>query len=160
MSAACLYLLSRLLSPVPAPTRLTALGLAVFAAVVIDVLGKADALPQNRRQIPKQVFSGDVLRAAGQFGFEMGLGTRTYVSTSAPYLLAFSVVMLGPGAAHLAMATTGFGLGRSMVLLLRAASGGGDSEWDERLAAGLKWLVPLSTLLGATCAAFAAVESL
>ncbi|KAB1162389.1 hypothetical protein F6X68_00035 [Micromonospora sp. AMSO12t] len=89
-------------------------------------------LPQNARQVPQDVLQRSLRRGALQFGFEMGTGVRTYVSASAPYVLAVAL-LLGGQRLHVAMlAGIGFGVGRAMTPLARRAAGTGDT-WDADL---------------------------
>jgi hypothetical protein len=87
-----------------------------------------------------------------QFGFEMGTGARTYVPTSAPYILALAIFLLGPAIGTAIVAGIGFGIGRSAVLMgwfVRSAQ----SESDQLLARRNWFLVRSSAAL--VCVAIA-----
>jgi len=90
-------------------------------------------LPQNARQIPQHVLQRHLVRGTLQFGFELGTGVRTYVSASAPYVMAVAV-LLSAGSYPAALATgLGFGVGRALTPLVRRLSGAAEA-WDGRLA--------------------------
>ncbi|MEH1016399.1 hypothetical protein V6U90_25255 [Micromonospora sp. CPCC 206060] len=94
-------------------------------------------LPQNARQVPQDVLQRSLPRGALQFGFELGTGVRTYVSASAPYVLAVAL-LLGGQRLHVAMlAGVGFGAGRALTPLARRAAGTGD-RWDADLRVRLR----------------------
>ena len=93
-------------------------------------------LPQNARQIPQDVLHRHLLRGSAQFGFELGTGVRTYVSATAPYVLAAAVLLLGQDLAVAVAAGLGFGAGRAATPLLRRLSGD-PGRWDADLAGRL-----------------------
>ena len=134
-----LWLLSGLSRPVPAQICLAVLlplaGLAILRDLGIVHLD----LPQNRRQVPRTVFSRGVQRAALQFGFELGTGVRTYVPTTVPYLVALAVLLVRPGLLLSVLAGLGFGLGRALGLLARFWSGE-DESWDLRFDRAAVWI--------------------
>lgn len=140
-----------LLSPLPLAARQVAV-LAVAALGLLRELGVVPIpLPQNTRQVPPDVLARNLFRGAGQFGFELGTGVRTYVSASTPYVLAAAVLLAaGPPAA--ALAGLGFGAGRAATPLLRVASGA-VADWDARLPGRLRAIT--LTAAAAAVAAFA-----
>jgi hypothetical protein len=145
LSALVLFLLSGLFSPLPP------LGLVVVAFAAIGVLRDAGVLrfplPQNVRQIPQDVLRRHLVRGSLQFGFELGTGVRTYVSSTAPYVLAAALLLTSPGIVGAVLAGAGFGLGRAATPLVRLASGAGDA-WDVTLGRRLRLLtVGCSVLL-------------
>jgi hypothetical protein len=107
-------------------------------------------LPQNSRQVPQAVLQRDVLRGSFQFGFELGTGVRTFVSASAPYVLAAAVLLAGQPLVGV-LAGLGFGAGRALTPLLRRASGA-EAGWDAALRARLRVLTGTASV--ATLAAF------
>ncbi|MEV4665061.1 hypothetical protein AB0J85_24305 [Micromonospora echinofusca] len=132
LSGSVLWLLSGLSAPLPVPWRYA----GIVAVAVLGLLREVGVvpirLPQNARQVPQDVLQRSLRRGALQFGFEMGTGVRTYVSASAPYVLAVAV-LLGGQRLHVAMlAGIGFGVGRAMTPLARRAAGTGD-RWDADL---------------------------
>jgi len=116
-----LWLLSGLAAPLPWAVRavLIAAGAIVVWLCERGPLSGKVSLPQNRRQIPMQVFGGGLVKGAYRFGFEMGTGVRTYVPSPAPYILLLTVLFgrLSLGCALLA--AIGFGLGRAAPLMLQ-----------------------------------------
>lgn len=136
-----LWLLSGLFAPVPREWRHGAVVAAALAALLRDAGVLRFPMPQNARQIPQDVLQRALMRGTLQFGFELGTGVRTYVSASAPYVLALGVLLAadGPGAAL--AAGLGFGLGRALTPVARLTSGDVD-DWDDRLARRLPALKP------------------
>jgi hypothetical protein len=147
LSAGVLWLFSGLLAPVPAGWRHGLLVAAALLAVARDAGWLRLPLPQNARQIPQQVLRRHLVRGTLQFGFELGTGVRTYVSTSAAYVLALAVLLAARPAAALAIGC-GFALGRALTPVLRLASGD-PGAWDTRLTGRLRLLTTLA------CAAIA-----
>jgi len=150
LSASVLRLLSGLAAPLPAPWRL-GLVLAVAASGVLRDAGFLRVpLPQNTRQVPQEVLQRHLAHGAVQFGFELGTGVRTYVSSTAPYVVAAALLLVGPGWPAALLTGAGFGLGRAATPLTRFASGAGGS-WDAALRARL----PMITI--GACAVIAAL---
>ncbi|MGC4788020.1 hypothetical protein ACLQ22_09265 [Micromonospora sp. DT178] len=132
LSGLVLGLFSGLSAPLPVPWRYA----GIVAVAVLGLLREVGLvpirLPQNARQVPQDVLQRSLRRGALQFGFEMGTGVRTYVSASAPYVLAVAL-LLGGQRLHVAMlAGIGFGVGRAFTPLARRAAGTGD-RWDADL---------------------------
>ncbi len=108
-----------------APLSSTVRGVLIAAGAVVlwvcergPLSGKV-SLPQNRRQIPSTVFGGGLVRGAYRFGFEMGTGVRTYVSSPAPYILLLTVLFGRLNLACALLVAVGFGLGRAVPLMLQ-----------------------------------------
>ncbi|HIW61702.1 MAG TPA: hypothetical protein H9881_04540 [Candidatus Stackebrandtia excrementipullorum] len=152
LTALSLWLVSGLTMPIPAVWRY---GAATFIAVVA-ILRDADVLrfpmPQNARQIPQEVFQRHLLRGSLQFGFELGTGVRTYVSSSAPYVVASMLLLSSDGFVAALVAGLGFGVGRATTPLARVISRDG-VDWDARLAGRL----PIITI--GICSVLAAVAA-
>lgn len=70
--------------------------------------------PQNKRQVSDAVVFATPRRGAAQFGFEMGTGVRTYVTTDAPYLLAIFLLFGDQSIWIFVTAALGFGGGRGL----------------------------------------------
>jgi hypothetical protein len=85
------------------------------------------------------VLQRNVLRGAAQFGFELGTGVRTYVSASAPYVLAVAVLLAGQHLGIAILAGLGFGAGRAATPLVRYAARA-VAAWDVLLRARLQLL--------------------
>ena len=132
---------------VPAPGVNSSRRLAVAGALGVarDLGWVRFRLPENRRQIPRDVFGSGVVAGTARFGFELGTGVRTYMSASAPYLLAILVVLLGNAAWLIVVPMAlGFGIGRSVGPAFHAS--GWSSDWRglmKRIAAELPQLVRL-----------------
>jgi len=113
LSATALVILGAIAGIVPLVVRQVAL----FGLIAVMVIGGPfrleEHLPQAKRQVPQAVLR----RPVGflQFGFELGLGTRTYVVSTAPYIAAGSLFLVSAGevapAAGLGVA---WGLARGM----------------------------------------------
>lgn len=152
LSATVLWLFSGLLSPVPAELRYGMLVVAALVALLRDAGVLRFPMPQNARQIPQDVLQRDLVRGTLQFGFELGTGVRTYVSASAPYVIALGVLLAGDGLVTAVAAGIGFALGRALSPVARLASGD-VRAWDVRLT---HRLVPMNvTICAAAAAAFA-----
>jgi hypothetical protein len=127
VSGVVLGLLSGLSEPVPPVWRSGAVVVIAVAALLREVGVLPVPLPQNTRQVPPDVLRRALHRGALQFGFELGTGVRTYVSASAPYVVALAVLLLGQDLRVAMLAGIGFGLGRAATPLSRLASG--DVVW-------------------------------
>jgi hypothetical protein len=79
-------------------------------------------LPESRRQIPTDVFTGSPARGAFRFGFELGTGVRTYASASAPYILLLVLLVGSWPLGWAILLAAGFGLGRAMPLMIHLAA--------------------------------------
>ncbi len=150
LSGLVLGLLSGLAQPLAATWRYP----AIVALAVLGLLRDAGIVripvPQNARQVPQEVLRRDMLRGALQFGFELGTGVRTYVSASAPYVLALAVLLGGQSLWVAALTGLGFGAGRATTPLIRLASGAVE-DWD----AGLRRRVRIIAVLACAAAAVA-----
>ncbi|GLY25093.1 hypothetical protein Misp04_48250 [Micromonospora sp. NBRC 101691] len=132
-----LGLLSGLSAPLPVSVRYAGV-VAVAALGLLRELGLVSLrLPQNARQVPQDVLQRNPRRGALQFGFEMGTGVRTYVSSSAPYVLAAALLLVGQRLDVVVLAGVGFGVGRALTPLTRRAAGSGD-RWDAELRVRLR----------------------
>lgn len=142
------------LDEAPRAALLVAGALVVWAAKHGPLAGSL-RLPEARRQIPFEVFTGGVVRGAWRFGFEMGTGVRTYVPSWAPYVLVLALLLARPTLGEALAAAAGFGLGRAVPLLVHlrpeeraAVSRDFLRGADHRLAHAAAGLV---VLLGALC---------
>lgn len=77
-------------------------------------------LPQNARQVPEGVASAGPRLGALTFGFEMGTGLRTFMTSSLPHLLALVCVIFAAAPTALAIGL-GFGAGRALMTMTRTA---------------------------------------
>lgn len=117
-TASGLWVASGLFEPVPASSRRVALFVVVGSLAILRARGAFKWLPQAERQVPPSVFYQDTRAAALAFGFELGTGVRTYVSSLGPYVIGFSVLLLRPDFATAMLVGFGFGIGRWGTLLL------------------------------------------
>lgn len=78
-------------------------------------------LPQNERQIPRDVLRKGPMIGSFQFGFELGTSARTFITSTAPYVLGLCLMMKPEMTSALAVGI-GFGLGRASLLILRVTT--------------------------------------
>ncbi|MGH3378408.1 MAG: hypothetical protein ACRDP6_27165 [Actinoallomurus sp.] len=154
LSASVLWLLSGFAAPLPPPVRAGAIVAVAAVAVAREAGWVRVPMPQNARQIPQEVLSSRIRRGALRFGFELGTGVRTFVSASAPYVVALGLPLAHQGPVTTILAGTGFGAGRAVTAAVRYASR--HDEWDDRRvtrmpllanAIGVTVLVALAVLL-------------
>ncbi|MFB4308791.1 hypothetical protein [Actinomadura sp. GTD37] len=118
LSGAVIWLLSGLSAPLPPWARTSAV-LAVAALGAARESGLVSLpLPQNARQIPPDVLQAHLRRGTLQFGFELGTGVRTYVPSTAPYVLALALLFVHEGLPLVLLTGAAFGLGRALSALL------------------------------------------
>lgn len=145
-TGAVLVVANGLLSPLPLALRYCVfLGLVVMA-MLREVGVEPLPFPQPHRQVPREVFEEGLLAGSLKFGFELGLGFRTYVSASTAHVLAAGVALLGIDSAAAFAAAVGFGVGRATPAWMRYWSGRGEA-WDEALRRTLRWFKPLGVPL-------------
>ncbi|MEH0939012.1 hypothetical protein [Micromonospora psammae] len=149
LSGMVLGALSGLSAPLPMSWRYALIVAVALLGVLRETGVVAFPLPQNASQVPQDVLRHSPRRGALRFGFELGTGVRTYVSATAPYVLAVAVFLGGQRLHVAALAGVGFGLGRAATPLIRRASGAVEG-WDADLG------VRLRTITVAGCAALAA----
>jgi hypothetical protein len=137
--------LSGLVRPLPHAYRAGLLAILASTCLLRDLQVLHFRLPEVNRQVPRTVLGRQPVAAAFQFGFELGTGVRTHLTTSAPHLLGAALILLAPAYPMAAAAGVGFGVGRAVMPLLRFASRSGDA-WDERLGVQLRWLAPACSL--------------
>lgn len=89
-------------------------------------------LPENRRQVPSAVFDRGLRRGALQFGFELGTGVRTYMTSYASYVIMTALVLIPPSSAVVLYCGAAFGVGRWVMPACRWASRQSDL-WDAAL---------------------------
>ena len=130
-TGALLVLLGSLLRPLlPGWVRLGLIALLVAVVISNETHLFKVPLPQNGRQVPSTVIADGGRIGAWQFGYEMGTGLRTYMTSSLPHLAALTVAMLASWPYAL-LTGAAFGAGRAVMPLLRI--GWGDApDWDQR----------------------------
>ncbi|MGC5319647.1 hypothetical protein ACPXB5_13030 [Micromonospora arida] len=85
-------------------------------------------LPQNARQVPQTIVTADSRYGPLQFGFEMGTGVRTYMTSGLPHILVLGLLLLVPWDVAL-VSGIAFGGGRAWMALSRLWHGDVDA-WD------------------------------
>ncbi len=121
----------------PLPVGLLLVACIAAAGVLKDLGIAAVPFPQTNRQVPTSIFDRGAVHAALLFGFEMGTGLLTFVSASAPYVLASAILLLDLPFWGVLAAGAGFGFGRAATPLSRAMSGD-MRAWDAALLRSLK----------------------
>jgi hypothetical protein len=145
LSATAVWLLSGLSAPLPPSVRTAAI-LTVAAVGAAREFGLIRIpLPQNARQIPQEVLQAHLRRGTLQFGFELGTGVRTYVSATAPYVLALTLLLAHESLPVTLLAGTAFGLGRALSALLTYLAR--DDHRDAAVAARLPHLKTTTALV-------------
>jgi hypothetical protein len=100
----------------PAAARTALLG-AIAIGLAVRELGLVDfPLPQNQRLVPESVFGLGHFGGPLVFGFEMGTGVRTYVTSSLPYLLVAAIFCVTTWDAMI-FGATGFAVGRTLMMV-------------------------------------------
>lgn len=112
-----LWLLSGLFAPIATPVRAGLLLVVGLAAVARDLEWISVQLPQAARQIPREVLQDGPVRGAWQFGFELGTCVRTFMTGSAPYVVAAAILLLPPRPVEVAIAAAGVALGRTLPVI-------------------------------------------
>ena len=141
-TAVGLWIISGLFEPVSLAGRRMTLFLVVGFVVILRAMGAFHLLPQAKRQVPTSIFEQDFRVAAFGFGFELGTGVRTYLSSLGPYAVALGVVLLRPSFATSVMLGLSFGLGRWSAFRLGPArlevkEGGSPSTTQLRLSTAI-----------------------
>lgn len=118
-----LFAVGTMVRPLPISTRLAVfVVLAGPVALSQLVLGRC-ALPQNRWQIPSTWVEARDVRSARDFGAVLGCGFMTYIPSCSPFIIWLGAVLVaGSVSSSLALAL-GFGVGRSLDVVLWAAGG-------------------------------------
>jgi len=136
----------------PLPVRISVFVVALPILLLREAGIVSLVLPQNARLVPLDVFHKGEYAGAMQFGFEMGTGARTYISSSAPYVLALVLISGLTGPIVAVALTVGFALGRLLMLLAFLASTGlpwwrdGSPVLGRRFGTTLTMIATISTL--------------
>jgi hypothetical protein len=142
LSATAVWSLSGFAAPIPPYGRVW----AIVGVALLGVLREAGLvrlrLPQNARQIPQDVLQRRLLLGTLQFGFELGTGVRTFVSASAPYVLALGLLLSHQGFPATVVVGTAFGLGRSLTAALTLWSR--DADRDLTIAVRMPWVTTIT----------------
>lgn len=97
-------------------------GMVALLGSTIRGRGVPEFLPQAHRQIPQIVIVNRSALGAFRFGFELGTGVRTFLSSVTAYELALTLLMIGPNLSLVVAAAVTFGVGRSLIMWQRFAS--------------------------------------
>jgi hypothetical protein len=135
VSATVLWLLSGLAEPLPRAAAVLAMLVAALLGVLRDAKLIRIPLPQNARQVPQSVLQRGLVGGGLQFGFELGTGVRTYVSSTAPYVVALALLLSRPSLPTAVAVGLGFGAGRAITALVRRWSGLSVDAWGRHLGA-------------------------
>lgn len=133
LTSGVLLLGAGLFSWVAQPTVAYVLGSSVVVAGLRDVRLLRFPLPERKILVPKLVLQQAPASAAFRFGFELGLGFRTHLSTTLPYVLALGLVLAVDSWWTFPAAGLAFGLGRFTTVLQRYGSCDGE-QWDALMA--------------------------
>ncbi len=115
--------------PLPEPVRWGVLGVVFLLGLTRDLGLRSIPLPQRGWQVPRDAFNRSFVAGAARFGFELGLGFRTYVPSALPYVLLASILLVGPAYPPALALGIGFGLSRGLVPVFRIATR--DPAWGE-----------------------------
>jgi hypothetical protein len=114
------WVLSGFAAVVPATWRAALLGAGALVVCLAKdgPLVERVTLPESRRQIPAEVFNRSLIQGAFSFGFQLGTGVRTYVPSSAPYVLLLAILLGWLTFGWALLLAVGFGLGRAVPLII------------------------------------------
>ncbi|WP_019901771.1 hypothetical protein [Salinispora arenicola] len=122
-----------LFRPVITPIVAVVLIVALLLAVAAQEVGLFTlSLPQNARQVPQSIIQDGEQIGALQFGFEMGTGVRTFMTSGLPHVLLLCVLLLAGWPTAL-LSGLAFGAGRAWMMLSRLWHGD-VVAWDMALA--------------------------
>jgi hypothetical protein len=146
-SATVIWVTSGLGRDLHPSVRAGLLALLTLVAVLRELDVLSIALPQNARQIPQRVLAMGPLSGPFQFGFELGTGMRTFLTSSLPYVLAGAVWLYATEYVVACLAGASFGLGRASMAAARFWSASGE-RWDAQLDRRMTWLPQVAAIGG------------
>ena len=115
------------MSQTPALLRVGLSAAVAFLAVGFQAAGIMGVFPQREAQVPRRWLLYGETRAAGAFGFILGLGVLTRLKYASAYAVLAAVVVLGkPGVAIAGGAM--FGLTRGLIPLVAGRLGSIDTH--------------------------------
>jgi len=132
--------------PAPAIAGAILIGILVVVLVARDVGILHFSLPGVHRQVRRDITRLDSRLASISFGFELGTGVRTQITSSAPYMALVLLILLDPGVVAVVAAFSAFGIARGSVALDRALRRDRD-RWDRILRAAGRRILPAGTTL-------------
>lgn len=121
LAGTALFLLFALLST---PTVSADAALWVTVALLVPLVGvqlldSSSKLPSARRQVPQTTVDGGSKFGMLRFGLEMGSGVRTYMTSTAPYMVLVALAIRAPGYSWYALGATMFAAGRLLPLVVK-----------------------------------------
>lgn len=156
-TAGVLWLSSGLLAWLPEPGRTTALLGLVLIALGRDLGLVTFPLPERTTLVPRQIFEAGLARGAFRFGIELGVGFRTRLPTTVPYVLATALLFGLPSLSEAMLIAASFAAGRGVAPVHRLVTKAGE-QWDASLAAASRSLAVSSSLVAAAALAWAVVR--
>lgn len=129
------------------PTRVAILLSVAAVAALRDIGVLSFEIPQLKRQVPQTILRREAVLSALLFGFELGVGVLTFLSSSLIYVMILALLLLTPPLTSVVALGAGFGVGRAALPALRLAGSTGE-EWDSCLFRRSQWIVPGLALAG------------
>jgi hypothetical protein len=155
-AATALWVLHGLVGGSHPRVAVPALGLGSVAVVLRDFGWVSWKLPQRAQQVPQRVPRRGAVLGPLQFGFEMGTGVRTHLTSTLPYLVALTLLLAADSFAIFLLVGVGFGIGRAFFPVLRARSANTD-RWDEHVLKRYPWIRRACAVMGVAAVAVLAV---
>lgn len=129
-----LWLASGVFEPLPHGVRVGMVLLGGLVAILRDLHLVDLPLPERTALVPRSVFEPGLPRGALRFGIELGVGFRTRLPSTIPYVLALAVLLGVPDVRQVVFLAFGFAAGRGSAVVGRAVSRDGQ-RWDTAMAA-------------------------
>ena len=126
-----LWIFSGIFTAVPLSTRLWVLLPMVAAALAYEFGVMRFNIPSSSYMVPASRFSDSIPLGAFVFGMELGVGVRTRVYNSGPYLLAIMLVLMSPSGLVIVMTSLGWTLGRTWAVAIRLGTSMREGEYVE-----------------------------
>ncbi|MGH3676451.1 MAG: hypothetical protein ACRDU5_12075 [Mycobacterium sp.] len=114
-----LWLASGLFQPLPEVARTVAIVAVLGLAMLIDWGVLKLALPQREEQVSRETVRDAGPSSMFRFGFELGLGFRTFVTAAVPYSLAVAIMLFVHDPLPAMAIGASFGLGRALLAIVR-----------------------------------------
>jgi len=116
---------------VPEAVRMVVLVTGLLTLVAVQATGRVASLPQNRRQVPRQVVAEDGWLGPFQFGAELGSGLRTYISSVGPFVVLAAVLLGAPSPLQVVAVAVGYGAARGFFPVVFRRFGGSAVRWSD-----------------------------
>lgn len=98
----------------PEEPRAIAVSIVVVVLLVLEAIGRASLVPHLRRQVPSEVPRDGGDAGLMQFGFEVGAGVRTHLTSTLPPAVIATALLLAPSWWALATVSLAFGSVRGL----------------------------------------------